>query len=86
MTRCCIRCDAEVGDALDADPTSGPVPAERAVVFTATGNYGSGLFDPDEPGKTLEVVLCDTCLADPAAPVQAWTTRTQVIRQPDHRP
>ena len=86
MTRRCIRCNAAVADAIHADPASGPVPAERAVVFIATGNYGSGLFDPDEPGRTLEIVLCDDCLAAPDTPVQAWTTHTRVIRQADRRP
>lgn len=86
MTRHCIRCNTDVADALHADPTNGPVPANRAVVFTATGNYGSEMFDPDEPGRTLEVVLCDDCLADPTTPVQAWTTHTHIIRQADRRP
>ncbi|AXV09950.1 hypothetical protein DVS28_b0180 (plasmid) [Euzebya pacifica] len=86
MTRCCIRCNAEVADALRTDPANGPVPAERAVVFTSSGNYGSAVFDPDEPGKTLEVVVCDDCLADPTTPVQAWTTRTRIIRESDRRP
>lgn len=57
----CFRCDREL-DLIDGEPGW----PHDAVVFAATGNYGSRLWDPGSPGLALEIVACDACLADRA--------------------
>jgi hypothetical protein len=57
----CFRCDREL-ELFAGEPDC----PQDAVVFTATGNYGSRLWDPLTPGRWLEIVACDACLADRA--------------------
>lgn len=42
-------------------------------VFTAFGNYGSGLFDPMDGAVNLTIIVCDPCLESRAMTVQYVT-------------
>jgi hypothetical protein len=45
--------------------------------FQATGNYGSGVFDPDD-GSKLHIVICDNCIGKNADRVYV---RTPIVKQ-----
>jgi hypothetical protein len=63
MTRCFV-CACEIERDHDHDPddlvTVGST--YNALVFRATGNFGSTLFDPIEVHEFLEICICDTCV------------------------
>lgn len=59
----CICCDCE----LNAEPTDNPLlitPVYDGLIFRATGNFGSTIFDPMPRGveEILQVVICDDCM------------------------
>ncbi len=62
----CICCDS----VLEAEPTDNPIvitPVYDGLIFRATGNYGSRVFDPMPfmPGRKeemLQVIICDACI------------------------
>lgn len=63
----CICCDR----VLDAEDTDNPLvitPVYNGLIFRATGNYGSTVFDPMPTGieEMLQVVICDECLREKA--------------------
>jgi len=63
ITRKCIVCLSDLMGAMDGNIEQGfSESPSNAVVFTATGNYGSTIFD--EPGRMLEVSICDHCLVE----------------------
>lgn len=79
----CLRCDRPV-DFIDGEPS---MPSE-AIMFSSSGNYGSGLWD--EMHRIIVVYVCDTCVAEhadgghvlevqtsprPAAQYIPWTRR-----------
>lgn len=59
--RGCVSCRAVI-------PHMGNTDADMPVgtLFSAYGNYGSGLFDPPGPSspRSLQVVICDGCLRE----------------------
>ena len=56
--RPCLVC----GEGL-SDPESAMCPDEVVGTrFTASGNYGSGVWDPMTSGQWLEIQVCDPCL------------------------
>jgi len=53
-----------------------------ALVFEATGNYGSRIFDPMTGQKRLRVVICDSCVlqnSDKVRMVVDTTKRTEEV-------
>lgn len=41
-------------------------PVHGGLVFRATGNYGSTIFDPLGGGEFIEIYICDKCVEDQA--------------------
>ena len=59
----CICCDR----ILEAGPTDNPIvitPVYNGLIFRATGNFGSTVFDPmpTQTKEILQVVICDDCM------------------------
>jgi len=54
MLKRCLICEIEVE--TDAIGISG------ATIWTSSGNYGSGVYDPANGSVFLEAILCDACL------------------------
>lgn len=52
----CIACKKQV-DSQEHWPLD-------ALIFEATGNYGSSIFDPMGNDKWLRVVICDACIVE----------------------
>ena len=80
--RKCISCGKEIGVAIllkDGQDDFSIPPC--GTVFTAHGNYGSGVFDPmdDWAGASgrhrLEIFMCDDCLRDPKGSVYLVTVK-----------
>ncbi len=77
----CICCDC----VLEAEPSDNPMatyPIYDGLIFRATGNYGSTVFDPMSflPGRKeeiLQVIICDDCIKKKADQV----TRIYNIRR-----
>lgn len=79
-TRTCVACGTGLPDAIPDGPPAG------GVVFTAAGNYGSAVFDPDgsafDDQAALEVVICDPCLSRPVPARLIRTDGTTTTWQP----
>ena len=59
----CICCNRAVDMEIDANPlVIGPV--YDALIFRATGNFGSTVFDPitTDGEELLQVIICDNCI------------------------
>ncbi len=59
----CICCDR----LLEEEPTDNPLiihPVYNGLIFRATGNFGSTVFDPMSIGveEILQVIICDHCI------------------------
>jgi hypothetical protein len=54
----CIRCDKLLEP---VDPEHMPLQPDCGVMFSASGNYGSEVFDPMDRTH-LEINLCDECV------------------------
>lgn len=59
----CICCDR----ILEEEPTDNPLtihPIYDGLIFRATGNFGSTIFDPMPTRKEekLQVIICDDCI------------------------
>jgi hypothetical protein len=54
MAKRCLICENEI----EADAIS----VSNATVWSSPGNYGSGAYDPLDPGVYLEALICDACL------------------------
>ena len=74
--RKCFGCGKETGTAVSLkngqDDFSTP---PNGTVFTAHGNFGSGVFDPMVHGKRLEIFVCDDCLREPKGSVYQVTIK-----------
>ena len=57
----CIVCKTPC-DILHAEHSLHPNIA--GTMFEATGNYGSTVWDPLDPGRFLQIVICDECLLE----------------------
>lgn len=57
----CFVCDREFDRSLKRGPKDYP-----GVLFDATGNWGSTIYDPtpDKPGHFLRIRVCDLCVLD----------------------
>jgi hypothetical protein len=60
---CCV-CGKELKAALKTTGNGAPL---RALIFSATGNFGSALFDPPSfvigaPSTYLKIHICDKCI------------------------
>lgn len=53
----CFVCDGELTLNWDGDPTQ-----YDGTRFIATGNYGSGVWDPMSNRLSLEIHICDDCM------------------------
>ena len=61
----CVKCDQEL--AVGEPGSSNVIGMVNAgLIFRATGNFGSAIFDPSEhdPPAFIEIVVCDDCAAD----------------------
>lgn len=54
---CCIRCEKTLESAQE-NPTTPYAGTE----FDARGQWGSTVFDPNDPRLRLEIVVCDECM------------------------
>ena len=80
--RKCISCGKEIGTAIvlkdGKDDFSIP---PNGTVFTAHGNFGSGVFDPMDNWiggsgrRRLEIYVCDDCLCEPKGSVYLVTVK-----------
>jgi hypothetical protein len=63
----------------------GSVQPSGGTLFSASGNYGSTVFDPMRRGISLTVVICDVCLPDRKVDVLYTTVRygeTTYVHEP----
>lgn len=62
----CICCDG----VLRAEPIDNPIvitPVYDGLIFRATGNFGSRVFDPHPYSEEiLQVIICDKCIKEKA--------------------
>jgi hypothetical protein len=79
MNKRCLICEKEI--------ESDAVSVSNATLWTSRGNYGSGVYDPLDPGASLEALICDACLVQKKDLVEEVVVRerTEVIerRAPD---
>lgn len=62
----CFRCGAPLAQAFPGELRPSRQPS-GAVVFTASGNYGSAVFDPGiRDDVQLVINICDECLTEAA--------------------
>lgn len=54
----CFKCYKKLEPAFSAEEPQ----RHEAVTFTASGNYGSTVFDPPTGGAHLIIQICDECL------------------------
>jgi hypothetical protein len=54
MIKQCLICEREIE--MDA------ISISNATIWSTCGNYGSGVYDPLDPGIFLEAIICDACL------------------------
>ena len=74
MIRHCICCNTIVETERDCDDNPLVIgPVYDGLIFRASGNFGSTIFDPMPIGvqEFLEIVICDDCIGDRADRV-AW--------------
>lgn len=77
----CLVCGMQPSSAFgDHAPDSKHQPND-AVMFTASGNYGSSVWDPMMGSQLLLVNICDECLVLGKDRIAVMTT----IHQPDTR-
>lgn len=74
----CICCDR----VLDAEPIDNPMvisPIYNGLIFRATGNFGSIVFDPMpiQKKEMLQVIICDSCIKEKAK----WVTLLYNIKE-----
>ncbi len=75
----CISCGKTLRSALGSDWEQDP--PQGAVVFIATGNYGSTIYDPMFYGSEhLKIAICDTCLTKAAK--RDYVIHVQPIKVP----
>ena len=75
MTKRCLICENDI----ETDTIS----VSNATVWTSHGNYGSGVYDPLDPGVLLEALICDACLVRKKGLVEEVVVRerTEVIER-----
>ena len=75
MTKRCLICENEI--ATDA------ISVCNATVWTSSGNYGSGVYDPVNDCVFLEAHICDACLIRKKELVEEVVVRqrTEVIER-----
>lgn len=64
----CVVCGKELSSAVPAGPDGvmhSNTPA-GGVSFSASGNYGSALFDPMNTRDNLLLTICDDCIVEKA--------------------
>lgn len=77
MTKRCLICEKEI----ETDAVS----VSNATVWSSHGNYGSGIYDPLNPGVFLEALICDACLVQKKGLVEEVVVRErheEVERRP----
>jgi hypothetical protein len=84
----CICCGKEIDNA-GPDPATATSPPSGAISFSASGNYGSAIFDPmpSEGRVFLEINLCDECAVSRASRIRmcksvAAPRHYEVVQQP----
>jgi hypothetical protein len=60
MTNVCFACGQELEYIYPA--REGEPPFTYGTHFSATGNYGSGVFDPSDRRTSLRLTVCDDCM------------------------
>jgi len=75
MTKRCLICER----VIETDA----IAVSNATVWSTHGNYGSGVYDPLDPGVFLEALICDTCLVRKKGLVEEVVVRerTEVIER-----
>jgi len=61
MEYICFCCDKK----MEVEEPDNPIcihPVYDGLIFRATGNYGSTLFDPITIEEILQVIICDECV------------------------
>ena len=59
----CLCCGCKLNIDITLNPLS-TNSVDDGLFFSATGNYGSKLFDPIDGNDFLGVVICDACLKE----------------------
>jgi hypothetical protein len=59
----CLACGENLHPGYRESSYTELVFPDNGVIFKATGNYGSQLYDPLTGGQWLEIVVCDSCVA-----------------------
>ncbi len=57
----CFCCDR----VMETESTDNPIiihPVYDGLIFRATGNFGSTIFDPITEEEILQVIICDDCV------------------------
>lgn len=76
----CFKCLKDLPSALgDDDDSKAP---SRGLIFTASGNYGSRIYDPTMSAPQLVVWICDDCIVKhkELVEVRSYTfVQTQVV-------
>ena len=54
MIKRCLICENDIQ--IDG------IAVSNATIWSTHGNYGSGAYDPMDPGVFLEAFICDSCL------------------------
>lgn len=60
----CIVCDKELAAAFPSEAVENQ--PYGGTTFSTNGHYGSTVFDPFDWSETLEINICDPCLAEKA--------------------
>ena len=61
----CFSCGKTVDHDFDSDNPATISALHEALVFRATGNFGSAIYDPMGPTEEfLEIHICDQCVRD----------------------
>ena len=61
--RYCFVCQRDTPILHESDSTLTTVGMVDGTFFRATGNYGSGVYDPADY-QAIEIVICDQCVLD----------------------
>lgn len=69
----CFCCGKPLSTAFDIPRATGKTigAVDDALVFRATGNYGSAIFDPTDD-QYIEILVCDACVVERQARLVHW--------------
>jgi len=59
----CFKCNKQLESAFGDLPDDHLTP-RRGLIFEATGNFGSRIYDPTSTAPSLVVWICDDCIVE----------------------